>query len=347
MGRSKRGNCRLPCISTRYRLQSVDVIVYPGFKAIEAVGAVHIFDYANARLKAAGLPAAYQLNIVGVSKPGLVQSDTLIALNTEKVLSLDRLPDIALIVGARDIEVALKAEPVLVDWCRIAWPRLNRLVGLCSGAFFLAEAGVLDGRKASTHWSVSQKMARAYPDIEVTDDSIFVRQGRIWTSAGVTAALDLVLALVEEDLGRDIALAVARDSVIYLKRSGGQSQFSEYLNSQMTQHSGLRDLQEWILKNLHADLGLVRLACQASMSTRNLSRLFSRETGHTPTEFVEIARVELARRLMEEKDIPLKKILNSCGFRTDDQMRRAFKRRCGVTPTMYREHFGLLAVDLE
>lgn len=327
-------------VSTRYRLQSVDVIVYPGCKAIEAVSTIHIFDYANARLAAAGLPPAYALQLVSVDGPGTVQSDTLISLNTMHELSLERVPDIAVIVGARDIDSALRNHPNLSQWCSKVWPRLGRLVGLCSGAFFLAEAGVLDDRRASTHWSVSHELARRYPRVKVIEDSIFTRDDSIWTSAGVTAALDLVLALLEEDLGKELALAVARDSVVYLKRPGGQSQFSQHLHSQMTQHPGVRAVQEWVLGHLDQDLDIAQLARQAATSPRNLTRLFVQHSGHSPAEFVEVARVELARRLLEDESAVLKKVITECGFRNDAQMRRAFKRRCGVTPTQYRERFG-------
>lgn len=176
--------------------------------------------------------------------------------------------------------------------------------------------------------------------MKVEPDAIFVREGNVWTSAGVTAGLDLALAMVEEDLGREIALAVARDLVIYLKRPGGQSQFSVYLASQMTAHASIRDIQDWILNALDARLSIAQLARRAAMSERNFIRVFVRETGYRPAEFIEIARLEKARRLLEQEALPLKTVAVRSGFRSDDQLRRVFMRRLGVTPGAYRERFS-------
>ncbi|GAB3628331.1 AraC family transcriptional regulator [Pandoraea terrae] len=223
-------------------------------------------------------------------------------------------------------------------------PRLNRLVSLCSGSFFLDEAGLLDGKRATTHWSVSERLSRRYPGITVAPDAIFIKEGAIWTSAGVTAAIDLALALVEEDLGRDLALAVARDLVVYLKRPGGQSQFSMHLASQMTNHPTIRGVQDWILQHLTDKLATPDLAKHASMSTRNFTRMFSAATGYSPAAFIEVARFELAQRLLGDAELPLKSIAASCGFTSDDQLRRMFQRRLGITPRAYRERFSTTGV---
>lgn len=326
-------------LSTRCRPRTVDVIIYPGFKAIEAVGAVHVFDYANARLRNSGYLSVYDIQIAA-PVAGFVKSDTLIVLEAKKALSPLAVPDIAVIVGARDIEHVLDDTSTLVDWCRAVSTRVPRMVGMCSGSFFLAEAGLLDGKRATTHWSVASALQARYPAVKVEPNSIFVRDGMIWTSAGVTAGMDLALAIVEEDLGRDVALAVARDLVIYMKRPGGQSQFSVHLNSQMTDHPTVRSIQEWMLAALDRDFTIEVLAKRAAMSERNFARVFARETGHGPAEFLEIARVEMARRLLEEHDLPMKAIAARSGFRSDDHMRRVFQRRCGVTPGAYRERFA-------
>ena len=326
-------------LSARYRTRTLDVIIYPGFKAIEAVATVHIFDDANARLVAAGFPPVYDMKLVA-PQPGAVASDTLVSLNVEKRLSALALPDTAIIVGARDIQSAIARTPELVEWCRAAAPRLVRTVGLCSGSFFLAEAQLLDGKRATTHWTVTSLMARRYPAVRVEEDSIYVKDGAVWTSAGASAGMDLALAMIEEDLGRDIALSVARDLVIYLKRSGGQSQFSIHLSSQMTDHPIVRRIQEWVLSGLDREFSIADLAKRAAMSERNFSRVFARETGHGPAEFIEIARVEMARRLLEDRELPIKTIALRSGFRSDDHMRRAFQRRCGVAPKEYQERFA-------
>lgn len=329
--------------SSAARLRTIDIVIYPGFKAIEAVGPVNVFDYANAQLAALHRPPAYDLNIVSTST-GYIQSDTLIALQATKALSRFTLPDIAIVVGARQIETALVEVPEIVDWIRSVSHRLERLISLCSGSFFLAEAGVLDHKRAATHWSVAELLQRRYPRVQVDPDAIFITEGRIWTSAGVTAGLDLALAMVEEDLGRDIALAVARDLVVYLKRPGGQSQFSVHLSSQMTNHPTIRELQDWILRNLEHKLTIPELAKRVAMSERNFTRLFSRETGYAPAEFIELGRAEAARRLLEDVDLPLKSIAARSGFNSDEHMRRVFQRRFGVTPSAYRDRFGTSGV---
>jgi transcriptional regulator GlxA family with amidase domain len=318
--------------------KTVDIIIYPGFKAIEAVGTVNVFDYANSRLNALGLPPAYDLKIVAPNV-GFVKSDTLVVLEAKKALSTLSVPDIAVIVGAREIERILIENSELVSWCEAVASRLTRIVGLCSGTFFLAEAGILDGRRATTHWSITSLLQKRYPAVHVEPDSIFIRDGCIWTSAGVTAGMDLALAMVEDDLGRDVALGVARDLVIYLKRPGGQSQFSVHLSSQMTNSSTIRAIQDWMLRSLHTNHTIEKLSEKARMSKRNFARVFAKETGHGPAEFLELARVEMARRILEDEDLPVKAVAARTGFRSDDHMRRAFQRRCGVTPSAYRDRF--------
>jgi transcriptional regulator GlxA family with amidase domain len=326
-------------LSLRYRPRTLDVVIYPGFKAIEAVATIHVFDDANTRLVAAGHPPVYDIR-VAAPNAGSVKSHTLVSLEAHKALTTLALPDIAVVVGAPDIERALVDSPSIVEWCRSASPRIGRMVGLCSGSFFLAEAGILDGRRATTHWSVAALMRKRYPAVRVEPDSIFVRDEGVWTSAGVSSGLDLALAMIEEDLGRDIALAVARDLVVYLKRPGGQSQFSVHLNSQMTDNPTIRTVQEWILTTLNGEFTIADLASRVAMSERNFARVFAKETGHGPAEFIEIARVEFARRLLEEPNLPIKAVASRSGFRSDDHMRRAFRRRCGVSPGEYRERFA-------
>lgn len=322
-----------------FRVRRVDIVVYPGFKSLEAIGPLSVFDYANLHLRNRQLPPAYEVSIAGVAL-GPVQSDTLMSLQATKILDAAALPDAAILVGARNIEQAMANVPGIVDWVVAAAPRIERLAALCSGSFFLAAAGVLEGKQATTHWSVSRLLKQRYPGIQVEADAIFIRQGNIWTSAGVTAGIDLALALVEEDCGREVALEVARDLVVYLKRPGGQSQFSVHLDSQTTSHAGIRNTQDWILSNLHERLGTPLLADHAAMSVRNFTRVFTREAGVSPIEFVETARVELARRLLEDAELPLKTIAARTGFGSESQLRKVFQKRLGVTPRSYRERFA-------
>ncbi|WAC00532.1 helix-turn-helix domain-containing protein [Pseudomonas putida] len=313
----------------------VHIVIYPGFKSIEAVGALTVFDYANIRQAAEGLPAAYSLHLVA-PQPGLVGSDTLVTLQADDLRSSPR-PHTALVVGARDIGTAIVEQRLIVDWCRQAASRIERLVGVCSGAFFLAQAGVVDGLNVTTHWSVASKLASDFPLVNVDSDAIFIEQGRIWTCAGVSAAIDLSLALVEQDLGQEMALQIARELVVFLKRPGGQSQFSQHLDSQMTPHSAIRRLRLWILQNLDRPLSLELLAERANMSSRNLRRLFHRESGCSPLVFIERARMEKARRLLVDEDTALKRIADQCGFGSEEQMRRVFQRNLKLTPRRYRE----------
>ncbi|WP_354683306.1 helix-turn-helix domain-containing protein [Cupriavidus necator] len=322
---------------------TVDIVIYPGFKAIEAVGAINVFDYANTRLRQLGCEPKYELRLVGPGV-GTIQSDTLISLNATKALGSLPPADVVVIVGARDIVNVLAACGDIVDWCRTCADKMNIIVGLCSGSFFLAEAGLLSGRRAATHWSVAELMRQRYPGIQVDADAIFVRDSYVWTSAGVTAVFDLVLAMVEEDLGRDIALSVARDLVVYLKRPGGQSQFSEHLLSQMTAHPRVRDIQDYIHRSPKADLSVKALAARAAMSARNFSRVFLKETGHTPSEYVEQTRLDAARRLLEDGEQPLKRIALETGFGSEGRLRQAFQRRLNVTPGAYRERFASTGV---
>ncbi|MCT9071568.1 GlxA family transcriptional regulator [Cupriavidus gilardii] len=320
----------------------IDLVVYPGFKAMEAVGPMTVFDYANLQLARRGQPPAYRTRIVS-TRVGPVRSDTLMTLEATARLDTVLLPDTAVIVGARDIEGALRDAEEIVPWARAVAPRIGRLVALCSGSFFLAAAGLLDGKRATTHWSVAPLLRQRYPAVAVDPDAIFVRQGTLWTSAGVTAGIDLALAIVEEDLGREIALDLARELVVFLKRPGGQSQFSVHLASQTTGHAGVREVQDWILRDLTRVFTMSEMAARAAMSERNFRRVFARETGASPTAFIESARLEAARRLLEQGELPLKAVAARSGFGSDEALRRAFLRHLGITPRDYRQRFGAAA----
>lgn len=321
------------------RTQAVDIIVYPGFKALEAIGPLKVFDYANSHLASRGQQHGYQV-CIAAARTGMVTSDTIMALQATKKINPLALPDLAIVVGAHQIETALLRAPEIVEWVSAVQRRIVRLVGLCTGSFFLAEAGALDGKCATTHWASAARLQARYPAVKVDADAIFVKADNIWTSAGVTAGIDLALAIVEEDFGRDLALAVARDLVVYLKRPGGQSQFSIYLSSQMTSHPKVRDLQDWILAHLADELNTPVLARRLAMSERNFNRVFLRETTRTPAQFIETARFELARRLLEDNPAPLKSIAAHTGFGTEERMRRVFQRRLGLTPREYGERFS-------
>lgn len=318
---------------------TVDIIVYDGFKALEAIGSLSVFTYANIHLERRGLPGRYDAKLASIRRSE-IQSDTGVGFASAKRLNTLSLPHTAIIVGAWNIEDAVGNAPEIVQWLEATAGRMARTAALCSGAFFLAAAGLLDGKRATTHWASADALREKYPAVHVDADCIFIREGRVWTSAGVTAGIDLALALVEEDFGLDVALDVARDLVVYLKRPGGQSQFSAHLVSQATHHPGIRDVQSWILANAQKELSPSEMAERLSMSVRSFNRCFRRETGMTPSTFLTRARIEAARRMLEESNAPAKAIAASSGFKTYEAMRKAFQQALGVTPLAYRDRFG-------
>jgi transcriptional regulator GlxA family with amidase domain len=224
----------------------------------------------------------------------------------------------------------------LLDWIRYMAPRVRRLGSVCTGAFYLASAGLLDGRKATTHWQYCKELATRFPAVTVLTDPIFVRDGNIYTSAGITAGVDLALALVEEDCGHRLSLEVARELVVYIRRSASQSQLSAALGQQVADHIAIRELQQWIVDHLNEPLTVDRLAEMANMSPRNFARQFTREVGVTPARFVDGLRVDAARRRLEEAADPVEAVAAQVGFRTAQSMRRSFLRHLRIAPADYR-----------
>jgi transcriptional regulator GlxA family with amidase domain len=323
---------------------TIDIVVYPGFKAVEAIGPMSVFEYANLHLQRRGKGPGYDVRIASC-QAGPVRSDTLMSLDATKALNPLALPDNAIIVGARHIQQALVDSAAIIDWVAAVAPRIKALMALCSGAFFLAAAGALDGKRATTHWSVAERLQAEYPAIEVDADAIFLRSDNVWTSAGVTAGIDLALALVEEDYGRDLALEVATEMVVYLKRPGGQSQFSAHLLSERTARPTIRDLQAWILEHLGEKLTVAQLAQKAMMSERHFARVFQQEVGLSTQEFIELCRFERATQLLADLALPLKTVAARACFSDEAHMRRVFMKKLGITPRVYRERFATTGVD--
>ncbi|MGI5459705.1 GlxA family transcriptional regulator [Streptomyces sp. CA-249302] len=232
-----------------------------------------------------------------------------------------------------------RPDPRVVAWLREHGPRADRLVSVCSGALLLAAAGLLDGHRATSHWSVCEKLAREYPDVEVDPDPIFIRDGRLSTSAGVISGIDLALALVEEDLDREVALSVARHLVVFLRRPGNQAQFSAQLAAQTARREPLREVQQWITEHPGADLSVDTLAARARLSPRHFARAFQTETGMTPGRYVDRVRLEHARRLLEDTADGVEEISRACGYGTPEAMRRSFVRTLGAAPAEYRRRF--------
>jgi transcriptional regulator GlxA family with amidase domain len=255
--------------------------------------------------------------------------------------SLDHVPDAidTLIVPGGAGARAASADPVLLDWVADASARARRTVSVCTGAFVLAAAGLLDGRRATTHWSAAAALARLHPLVEVDPDPIFVRDGDVWTSAGVTAGMDLALALVEHDHDRDLALTIARHLVLFLRRPGGQSQFSAALAAHEPAREPLREAQRAVLDDVAGDHSVDAMAVRAHMSSRHFARAFRAEAGVTPGRYVERVRLDAARRALEDTADPIAAIADACGFGTAETMRRAFLRALSVAPAEYRRRF--------
>jgi transcriptional regulator GlxA family with amidase domain len=314
-------------------MRRIAVLALPEIQVLDVVGPAEVFDTAS---KLVG-GRAYALEVVAPDAGPLTGSSVSLVADRALGKCRGRL-DTLLVAGGRGAHMAVDDESI-VRWVRAAAGRSDRVASVCTGAFVLAEAGLLDGRRATTHWAYCARLARRYPRVEVDPAPIFVRDGNVTTSAGVTAGMDLALAFVEDDLGADVALAVARQLVLFLKRPGGQAQFSAQLAAQQSEREPLRDLQVWIADNLDADLSVPALAARAHMSERHFARAFRAGVGMTPAAFVEVARVERARMALESGDAPVESVARSAGFGTVETMRRAFRRRLGVAPGAYRSRF--------
>jgi transcriptional regulator GlxA family with amidase domain len=327
-------------ISTGIRTRRVVMVAFPDAQIIDITGPLKVFGRAARWLteERSRRTPAYSVEIVA-SKAGPFATSSGIRLIADHAIADLRGPiDTLMVAGGRGVGEAL-GDRALIEWLRSTPRRVRRLCSVCTGAFLLAEAGLLEGRRATTHWRQCDRLAARYPAVSVETDPIFVRDGKIFTSAGVTAGIDLALALVEEDHGRDLALAVARELVMFLRRPGGQSQFSVQLSTQQADREPIRELQRWIADHLGADLSVEALARRAAMSPRNFARVFTREVGVTPGQFVENLRVEAARRRLEESGDGVDSIAYECGFGTRESMRRAFIRRLHVPPSAYRSRF--------
>lgn len=320
----------------------VAMIVYPDVQILDVTGPLEVFARTSRWLIDHGRRGepAYTVELVAARRGPVVCSSGLELLVRRSFADVRGGIDTLLVAGGIGFLREL-GERAVVSWIRRMAPRVRRLASVCTGAFLLAEAGLLDGRRATTHWRRCGELADRYPRITVDPDPIFVREGRVYTSAGVTSGMDLALALVEEDQGHDVALAVARELVMFVKRPGGQSQFSVPLMAQATEHEPIRELQAWINEHLAADLSVVTLARRAAMSPRNFARVFTREVGVTPARFVERARVEAARRRLEESSLGVDAVASECGFGSAEIMRRTFLRTLRVNPADYRHRFRI------
>jgi transcriptional regulator GlxA family with amidase domain len=322
------------------RTRRVAVVAYPGVQVLDVTGPLEVFAGA-ARLIGERDPSrapAYAIEVLA-ARAGAIRTQSGLRLVADRAwAAVNSGLDTLLVAGGQGTPAAMRDRRLLA-WLRRMAPRVRRLGSVCTGTFVLAEAGLLAGCRATTHWSVCGRLAERYPAIRVEPDPIFVRDGNVYSSAGVTAGIDLALALVEEDFGRELALRTARQLVVFLKRPGGQSQFSAQLAAQTAEREPIRDLQAWIADHPDGDCAVAALSRRVAMSPRNFARVFTREVGVTPARFVERTRVEAARRRLEESADGVETVATRSGFGTAESMRRAFLRTLGVPPSAYRGRF--------
>ncbi len=315
------------------------IIVPDGGMLFESVGVADILMQANQLKSRYTDKTGYQVTIATTQPHRVVHGRSglnLLADQRLADLSPDDPRDTIMVTGKG---MTPEEDTRVADWVRRAAPHARRVVSVCGGAFILAMTGLLDGKRATTHWRMLDSMAEAFPHITVERGPIYIQDGDIWTSAGVSSGFDLTLALVEEDLGFSVARDVAQDLVMFLRRPGGQSQFSRYLRNQANKPGPVRDLQSWILENLADDLSVDALAARLAMSPRNFTRVFVRETGMPPAKYVEEVRLDAARQRLEQTRDGIDRIAANTGFGNSINLRRVFERHLQLSPTEYRERF--------
>jgi transcriptional regulator GlxA family with amidase domain len=315
--------------------QRVVIVTLDSAQILDVTGPLEVFSSATRFV----LAAQYDTRLVSVAG-GPVLSTSGMEFVTSRLAAVAGPVDTLMVAGGRDMDDAC-ADPELLDHLRRLAAGARRVTSVCSGAFLLAAAGLLDGRRAATHWAECSLLASGYPAVDVDRDSIYVRDGNTWTSAGVTAGIDLALALVAEDYGRKAAAVVARQLVVYLRRSGGQAQFSALLAAQDADSEPVQDLLTWLPDHLTEDLTVPKLARQANLSERHFSRVFKAEVGVSPADHIEAVRLEAACRLLESTHASIEQVAGTCGFGTAETMNRSFRRRLGTTPGQHRRHFDV------
>jgi transcriptional regulator GlxA family with amidase domain len=314
----------------------IAILGFPDVQLLDVTGPFQVFATANRMAEETGAPPPYALSVVSAI-PGPILSSSGLAFMAEALPASDQRLDTLIIAGGPGVRIAYR-DRALVDWVRQRAGVTPRVASVCTGAFLLAATGLLDGRRATTHWSRCAELAAEFPAVRVEQDPIYVNDGAVWTSAGVTAGIDMALALVQADLGRAAATAVARHLVVFAKRPGGQAQFSAGL-ALSGSDATFDGLHAWMQRNLRGKLAVPALAEQAGMSERSFLRRYRQVTGMTPARAVERMRVEAARQALGDTMLSMKRVARDCGFGSEETMRRSFMRILAVPPYTYRERF--------
>lgn len=316
-------------------MKSVAIVLFPHVQSLDVAGPLDVFSEAN---RFVGQGEGYTIVTIGAAPYPILASNGM-PLGARFDLSDAPLQfDILLVPGGPDLPVSAQM-PHVSAWLHKATPLAGRFGSICTGAFILGHAGLLDGKQVATHWSHAQQLADLFPEAQVQADRIYVRDGSMMTSAGVTAGIDMALALVAEDHGSAIALAVAKRLLVVAQRQGGQSQFSPYLNAPADDESPVAKIQRYVMEHIGEPFSVERLAEVVAMSPRSFARVFARDAKVTPAEFVQRARIDAARRLLEGSEMAIKAVAWHCGFGSAARMRLIFSQRLGVTPTQYRDSF--------
>lgn len=330
-------------------VRKIGIVLYPLVESLDITGPLEVFSFANKSMQRGRVidQPVYLIEIFA-EKPGPVE--TLSGLEIVATRSYrDFYDDIdTLFIPGGDVTSESAPEKYqsilnntdLLSWIKTMAPKVRRLASICSGAFILAQCGLLDQRRATTHWDFCTAFQQYYPSVKVDPDKIFICDGNIYTSGGITSGIDLTLSMLEEDWGRELALYIARYLVVFLKRPGGQSQFSAYLASESSKRMDIRDLQAWIIDNPTENHHVDNLAERVAMSPRNFSRTFLQETGITPGKFVERVRIDAARQYLEQENLSIETVATKAGFADAERMRRTFIRHLGVNPKSYRDRFS-------
>jgi len=326
--------------STRGRAEiHIGILGYDGVTTLDLVGPTDVFATANEVWQGQhGGPPPYRITLLGLTQKNFVAESGL-RFEAHALLDASAVPDTFVVPGGSGLRED-DANARLVAWLRAHARDCRRVASVCTGIYGLAPSGLLDDRRVTTHWRFARDVAQRFPKLRVDDDALYVRDGRFYTSAGITAGIDLSLALVEEDLGPGIALAAARELVVYLKRPGGQAQYSDPLRMQVASGDRFADLAAWMLGHLDQNLSVETLAARASLSPRHFSRRFSAVFGCAPARYVEDLRMSEARRMLGEDGVSIQRAAAAVGFASTDVFRRAFERRFGLSPGDYRDRFG-------